>query len=325
MENHASDNAVHYLYFDGTNTYDTFEWTKEDDSLTKSAGTSANKTKGRRYANGRRPGMPSYVTVIPSSHPLDDPGINVPWMAYCSSPFLKEPHRLIPIPGPFNVRHAPYALGYADNTSLFADDLGLPQSIDLYTAANLMRQSPERVLLIRNKNMTPIRAPFSPPVPFKDHELHCSYRVSSSTNVAGWHIPLAFDLTLFPHTEGNRLLGMDAHGLTEASMAVSEVPDFEFQPGKTAVTDLRIRDHGRLIDAVAYAVTNEALPGTNDPRAIYALANAVRMAPLDPVPGIRRRIILLYALLGGLACFPAITLMRGVMQGKAGKQKQRQN
>lgn len=289
MENHAPKNAIRYLYCDGTNTCSTFEYLEDYDPTTASA-----MQKRMGLVGGRVPGLPAAIEVVPSLHPLDDLAINGPWMAYCSAAFLDQPERRIPLPGPWHIRHSPYAFGYSDRTVRYDDALGLPRSIELYASTRLMRESPHRPLLIRNDKMTSVRAPFLTPVPFDENELHCRYVTIESTNVLGWHIPLHFTLVLEPHRQEGRLVGLKVDGRTDRIALVDEVPTLPSPAGRATVTDLRVREAGKLVDAVVYGITNESIPATNDWRITQALAAVGRRAPTDPVPGVRRRMVLFY-------------------------------
>ena len=66
-------------------------------------------------------------------HPLGDFGVNIPWLAYCSGPYLKREGRIIPLPAAI-LRHCPDRFAYTDVTTTFEDELGLPKSIDLFTS-----------------------------------------------------------------------------------------------------------------------------------------------------------------------------------------------
>jgi len=305
MENHAPRNSILYFYCDGTNTYSTFEYTRDYDPT-----TAPSLQKHLGFVNGRVAGALPILTVIPSLHPLEDMGVNAPWMAYCSSGFLAQRARLMPLPGPWHIRHSLYALGYTDETTLFEDALALPCSLDLYSSMSLMRQSPHRSLLIRDEQMTPVRAPFLTPVPFGDHELHCRYRVLQTTNLSGCQIPLQFRLELLPHQSEGQRVGGTVVGRTERVTQVAKVPEFAPPRGGAAITDLRVRDPATLVDAVVYGLTNETIPAPNDARIIRALAEMRLSAAVDPVPTIRRHMIAFYIMVTGVIVFSAVSFYK---------------
>jgi hypothetical protein len=80
--------------------------------------------------------------VLPSSdgHPLGDLGVNLPWLAFCSGSYLKRPGRLIPLPAAL-LRHCSDRFAYTDVTTTFADELGLPRSLDLFTSPTRFLQA----------------------------------------------------------------------------------------------------------------------------------------------------------------------------------------
>jgi hypothetical protein len=88
----------------------------------------------------------------------------VAWLAFCSGPCLKRQGRRIFPPSDHWKELISAPSGFADNTKVFEDDLGLPRSVDLYTDKG------EPVL---------------------------QYRVMSSTNLEDWHFPLQFYLAQY--------------------------------------------------------------------------------------------------------------------------------
>lgn len=78
-------------------------------------------------------GVNRVVLHSSDGHPLGNVGVNLPWLAFCSGSYLKRPGRLIPPPAAV-LRHCPDRFGYTDVTTTFADELGLPRSLDLFTS-----------------------------------------------------------------------------------------------------------------------------------------------------------------------------------------------
>jgi len=66
-------------------------------------------------------------------HPLGHFGVNLPWLAFCSGTYLKSEGRVIALPCGI-LRHCPDRFAYTDVTTTFADELGLPRSVDLFTS-----------------------------------------------------------------------------------------------------------------------------------------------------------------------------------------------
>ena len=91
---------------------------------------------------------------------------NIPWLAFCSSAFLRHHDRRIPLP---SVDFWSYGITYSDSTSVFEDGFGLPKAVDFYTDSGQ-------------------------PV--------CRYRVLESTNVLGWNFPLQFELAQYRNEYG---------------------------------------------------------------------------------------------------------------------------
>jgi hypothetical protein len=66
-------------------------------------------------------------------HPMGEFGVNMPWLAFCSGPYLKREGRRIPLPCGI-LRHCPDRFAYPDVTTTFDDKFGLPRSVDLFTS-----------------------------------------------------------------------------------------------------------------------------------------------------------------------------------------------
>ena len=101
------------------------------------------------------PGRPGGVADLIG---FDTPG-RVAWLALCSAPCLKHEGRKIFPPDSFWKESAIYFYGWTDQSKVFDDSLGLPQSVTLTTTNN-----------------QPI----------------FQYQVRRSTNVLGWNFPLEF-------------------------------------------------------------------------------------------------------------------------------------
>ena len=65
--------------------------------------------------------------------PLGEFGVNLPWLAFCSGTYLKREGRAIALPCVI-LRHCPDRFAYTDVTTTFADELGLPRTVDLFTS-----------------------------------------------------------------------------------------------------------------------------------------------------------------------------------------------
>jgi hypothetical protein len=131
------------------------------------------------------------VHSSPQGQPTDLEGVaNATWLAFCSGPYLRRERRQVPVPMNVSSR----AWGYRDKTEVFADKLGLPRHVELYSL---------------------------------DDKLVCDYQVLQSTNFFGWTIPLRFKLTAY-QCPGNGLaaLGVPPTDLvaTVTSLSVGAEP-----------------------------------------------------------------------------------------------------
>ena len=246
IESHAALNAIEYYYFNGTNTYSTFEYTQDDTN---------NITEG--IATGRRPNLPSHIKVVPFEHPLHSIGVNVPWMAFCSSHYLKQKDRLIPLPGPVFIQFSPFAFGYEDHCNQYQDDLGLPINIKLYSSDKLMKASVTNSFFLSDRRFNPIRSGAITNYPMNDRQLACHYEVNASTNVNGWNIPLKFNLVVYPHMIERSIRQFEASGVTTSIIPISSVPDLNIQKGTYVVTDRRFRSKQNILDSITYNITNK--------------------------------------------------------------------
>jgi hypothetical protein len=87
--------------------------------------------------------------------------VSIPWLAFCSGPYLKQHGRRLDLP---RFDQSTFAVHYTDETTSFDDELGLPRTIDFYT---------------------PTRQPV------------CRYRAVGTTNIVGWTFPLSFELAQY--------------------------------------------------------------------------------------------------------------------------------
>jgi hypothetical protein len=88
------------------------------------------------------------------------------WLAFCSGPCLKTPGRKVFPPNDLwkEIINAPS--GFADHVTAFEDTLALPKNVDLCT---------------------------------QDGQPVFQYRVTASTNVCGWNVPLEFYAAQYQH------------------------------------------------------------------------------------------------------------------------------
>jgi hypothetical protein len=108
------------------------------------------------FRSFRRYSRPASVFDNSDGYPAGELIVNVPWFAFCSGPFLRRSTRGVPVPVSAPDRAA---FGFTNETSIFADSLGLPR-----------------------------RAVFHAPT----GQIKCDFQVQQSTNLFGWNFPLAF-------------------------------------------------------------------------------------------------------------------------------------
>ena len=164
--------------------------------------------------------------------------------------FLAQPGRRIPRPEESS-KYDPFAFGFRDESKRFADELGLPISVELYADAQLLtnaadraRRSGTETKMVGTRGLAPRGKPRTTPCKY-------SYIVESFTNVAGWSVPLQFiaidcyygDGALHPETvipnRGKGGLGRRAAGRPK--------PVFDSRskyPGRGLPVRLRVRRRG---------------------------------------------------------------------------------
>jgi hypothetical protein len=102
----------------------------------------------------RRGSRSANVVASVDGYPSGDMFLNLPWFAFCSGSYLKRPERALPLPAADRA-----AFGFTDETTVFADSLGLPRRVAFRTT---------------------------------QRQLKCEYQVQKSTNVLGWNFPTTF-------------------------------------------------------------------------------------------------------------------------------------
>jgi len=131
------------------------------------------------------------TTVLPSTDPNQLlPGFHkVPWLAFCSGPFLQSNGRHVPVPIGIDQQN------YLDSTSVFSDGLGLPKQMELRTPNN---------------------------------HLLSKYTVEEATNFLGWTFPTRFKFVEYrPDSNGILQDDLQAEGkvISIRKAAAPEVPD----------------------------------------------------------------------------------------------------
>jgi len=86
---------------------------------------------------------------------------SIPWLAFCSGPYLKTKDRVLDLPSPR--AQATFYYVYSDTTRVFEDSLGLPIGVEFVSTNQPL----------------------------------CQYRTVGPTNVLGWNFPLEFHLVQY--------------------------------------------------------------------------------------------------------------------------------
>lgn len=153
---------------------------------------------------------------------MGNPGVNIPWLAFCSGTYLKGEGRLVPLVADM-LRHTPDRFAYTDRTETFDDALGLPKSVQLFSSRELFERSTvdfhsgwgDRYLDWDRRTAATL----------EEGILALDYQVMASTNFLGWNIPLEFRISQKPRPHmqnGNALY--EATGRVESLRAIDSIP-----------------------------------------------------------------------------------------------------
>jgi hypothetical protein len=237
------------LCFDGTNVYHNNIFASGNSRVTVSS-------------------RPSFIGC-----PLGAAMHNMPWLVFCSGNYLKREGRLIPLPVPtmiFGALSSPDSLAYSDRTLTFQDDLGLPQTVDMFASDSLFSASVTNGVFQGTHDVELWkRGSTGFKWDFPDGALRFHYAVTRSTNFFGWNIPVAFEWFRNDFEHGALVPRMGGRGRV-TSIIASTKPASVIVPGamNQTIWDYRFRDAGLLSPydrAIEYTTTNTFAPPTNDP------------------------------------------------------------
>lgn len=205
-------------------------------------------------------------------HPLGSLAENIPWLAFCSGSYLRREGRIVPLPCD-ELRHTPDRYGYTDKTTTFADELGLPRTVDLFSSKALFLASEtdfqnEGSFRDDYAEWTKKRAAELPEAVLTFH-----YEVPEFTNFMGQHFPMKFEFFQKGRKyEQNGDWFWRGVGRVK-SIRPSERPKGLLDPtARQMVVDWRFRDSASKIDGIIYASTNNGVAPTNDPALLQKLA-----------------------------------------------------
>lgn len=206
-----------------------------------------------------------HVWPSPDGHPMAMAAANLTWLAFCSGPYLKREGRLIPLTLEV-LRHTSDRFAYTDRTETFADQFGLPRSVDLFLSKALFVKSETDFY-----RGTPYSANF-PELAIKRSNsltegaqmLH--YEVTQSTNFGGWNLPTRFECSQNPRAfEQNGNWAWRGTGQVK-SLQMWKRPEGVFEPHlHQTVVDWRFHDPVSGAEAIMYSSTNASLSLTTDP------------------------------------------------------------
>lgn len=254
------------VFFDGTNLYYNNIFASGNSRVTVSS-------------------RPSYIGC-----PLGATMHNLPWLAFCAGNYLKREGRLIPLPVPtmiFGALASPDSLAYFDTTRTFADDLGLPRTVDMFASDSLFSASVTNGVFQGNHDVELWkRGSTGFKWDFPEGALRFHYTVTRSTNFLGWNIPVNFEWFRNDIKHGALVPRMGGRG-SVTSIIASTTPASVIVPGATNQTiwDYRFRDAGLLSPydhPIEYTTTNTSAASTNDPAVQEKLAERLARKKQGP-------------------------------------------
>jgi len=246
-------NAVEYFSFDGTNVYRVLEYTALATNGTAKP-AAAFSTESVEQLNSSK-----FLTISPGPLPLQDAGVNFPWLAFCSGEYLKSENRLIPLLI-CDTRHRPTAFGYDDVTEVFEDERRLPRALQLMESRKRFAESPKDERLFgdvkgRAANFKPVEG-----------RIAFTYNVDETTNYHGSALPIAFHCDQYSYSPAGEL---DTHIVGSGKvLSITESGEPDTNPfGKEPayrVIDFRFKNREKFVDSIMYTWTNSALPRTDE-------------------------------------------------------------
>ena len=310
IENNFSKNAQTKWLFDGTNIYDSRLMTKAPSELI----TSDAKRKGLAVVPFEiaRSNLTIGIDTASEGCSLGDVGVNIPWLAFCSGPFLRREGRVIPMPVA-HVNSAPDGFASSDRTQTFDDELGLPMKVELFTSKSLYKSSVTRFNhdhFVNPQKATPVESRL------QDGLLKFSYTITASTNFMGWNIPLRFEYfqneIRHDGTVERRYSGIGSVSLIRPSHEPESVFDLTM---RQTVIDRRFRSADRAIGALIYDWTNAFAAPTNDPSlqklfAEQAAQAEPRPSQTVPRPGVSRGFVIALLLITAIVPITILLLRK---------------
>jgi hypothetical protein len=276
IENDFPANSEHAWFYDGTNVIQRSKRIRPaSDDVTEKL------RKGFGLAPVPFTVAESNVTIrivpSPMGHPLGDPGVNIPWLAFCSGPYLRREGRLIPLPVS-HLRRPGGEFAYSDRTETFNDGFGLPRKVELFTSRAHNEVGFSQTVLqnyygIEEKRPGPAVNFADLIFGFQEGALKFRYVVLDSTNFLGWNIPLEFEYSQKERLLDGALVPRYSGAGRVTSITEGTRPHGVFtSQWRQNIVDYRFRQRDMGVDAIVYGSTNDYVLPANDPtlEAIFA-------------------------------------------------------
>ncbi len=255
------------------------------------------------------------VRIIPSPRgaPLGDVAVNMPWLAFCSGAYLKQDGRIVPLPVA-TLQHAPNGFAYSDKTETYADPLGLPRKVDLFTSEPLYKSSvsnfnQQHFIQPRTSNGNP------PTAAFLSGKLKFHYEVTETTNFLGWEIPVRFKYVQNRLWRGGEWVPEFRGVGTIKSIELAAKPKPLFRPEfRQTIVDFRFRSEQARLSSLTYGSTNSFPIPPNDIVLQQKFQRWTERARSSRAHSRFKTTVVLLALLGALIAFPTIEWFRSKRQ-----------
>jgi len=262
MVGNFSTNGRHKYHFDGTNLFLSIQIIREPE-----ARFASDKEFGFMFPPLAQVGSNLTINVFPRPDgcPLASVSKNVAWLALCSGGYLKRPGRAVPLVVALNDCWSDAVVGLADQTKTFADELGLPKSVELFTSKSNFAASGS-LTEPQIKAFSAKRPEWAPENGDPDAVSKFRYTVTQSTNFLGWNIPLAFEFTeRYPSGIPGVLRSTSGTGRIAAVRPGSK-PKGVFDPRlNQTIVDWRFDKKAPHVNAITYRSTNAFLQPMDTP------------------------------------------------------------
>ncbi len=305
IESGFIQNALELHVFDGTNVYCrrtiTGEHPDRDSIKTKLKELSFEETKDI-----------AFLYIKPGGYPAGTMGVNVAWLAYCSSRYLKDASATIPVPG-YDVTVHLGAFGCTNRLAKFDDPLGLPKTLDFYASRARYLDSLQDERQLYSDRL--LRERQNPRWPFADGALVARYQAKEHTNYMGWSIPTVFSYEHYGPVKTNRdqlELQATLSGRVTGIQRGQNMANAFTQGKRQSVSDYRFRNPENRLNFIHYEWTNSSIPAMAAPLVRSTLTSQTeralrgKAAPSVPVVWLRWGFVTATIIISGSFIFLAI-------------------